>query len=64
LEVLFFNGVFEAVGKFTYRTVIVDHMVGDGDDVESCLTIDVDDFLKLYRAVRVLRVNVKVAEQH
>jgi hypothetical protein len=39
-------------------------MVGDGDDVESCLTIDVDDFLKLYRAVRVRRVNVKVAEQH
>jgi hypothetical protein len=39
-------------------------MIGDGDDVESGLTVNVDDFLKLDRAVRVRRVNVKVAEQH
>jgi hypothetical protein len=52
------------MGEFAERIVPVDYMVGNGDDVETSLTENIDGPSQLNRAVRIRCVNVEVTQEH
>src|SRR5659263_159511 len=63
-KVLLRDRLVQPLGPRADRAVAVVDMVGDGNDVESRLPVDVDRFRQIDRSVRPGGVDVEVAQQH
>jgi hypothetical protein len=62
IEVLFVHRKAETMRQFAERAVTVHHMVSYGDDIEPCLTEEINGSPQLYRTVGVRCVNVKITQ--